>query len=229
MAEGKPTKFHEIREELSTVLTGRAPLLDTLLPPLLFVIASNWLDLLPALILSMLSSITFAVLRWREGRPLRYAMLGSLGTGLAAGAALLQGSLQGFLLPDLITNGVLAALAGISVVAGYPLVAWTSHLARGWPLEWYRHKQVAPAYREVTWAWLAFFLLRAGLGWLLYRGGETAWLILLNTLLGWPTTVVLLIASYLYGTWRLRALEGPSVEEFKQGKEPPWESQLRGF
>jgi hypothetical protein len=38
-----------------------------------------------------------------------------------------------------------------------------------------------------------------------------------------------LIASYLYGTWRLRNLGGPSVEEFKSGAEPPWEGQQRGF
>jgi hypothetical protein len=38
-----------------------------------------------------------------------------------------------------------------------------------------------------------------------------------------------LIASYLYGTWRLGTLGGPSVEEFKPGAEPPWEGQQRGF
>ena len=41
--------------------------------------------------------------------------------------------------------------------------------------------------------------------------------------------VLLLIVSYLYGTWRLRSLGGPSVEEFKSGAEPPWEGQQRGF
>ena len=44
-----------------------------------------------------------------------------------------------------------------------------------------------------------------------------------------PATMILLIVSYLYGTWRLRNLGGPSVEEFKSGTEPPWEGQQRGF
>jgi len=39
----------------------------------------------------------------------------------------------------------------------------------------------------------------------------------------------LLVISYLYGTWRLRHLKGPSVEEFKAGAEPPWTGQRRGF
>jgi hypothetical protein len=47
--------------------------------------------------------------------------------------------------------------------------------------------------------------------------------------MGWPATILLLAVSYLYGTWRLRNLEGPSVEEFREETEPPWEGQQRGF
>jgi hypothetical protein len=48
-------------------------------------------------------------------------------------------------------------------------------------------------------------------------------------LLGWPFIIALLIVTYLYGLWRLSKLGGPSVEEFKAGKSPPWEGQKRGF
>jgi hypothetical protein len=51
----------------------------------------------------------------------------------------------------------------------------------------------------------------------------------LNILLGWPATILLLVVSYLYGTWRLQNLSGPSVEEFEQGAKPPWDGQRRGF
>jgi hypothetical protein len=30
--------------------------------------------------------------------------------------------------------------------------------------------------------------------------------------MGWPATIVLLVVSYLYGTWRLRNLSGPSTK-----------------
>jgi hypothetical protein len=46
---------------------------------------------------------------------------------------------------------------------------------------------------------------------------------------GWPGTVVLLILTYLYGTWRLARLGGPSVAEFHAGTPPPWTGQRRGF
>jgi UPF0716 family protein affecting phage T7 exclusion len=51
----------------------------------------------------------------------------------------------------------------------------------------------------------------------------------LNVITGWPATIGLLVASYIYGTWRLRTLGGPSVDEFRSGAEPPWQGQRRGF
>ncbi|OGO33262.1 MAG: hypothetical protein A2Z16_17630 [Chloroflexi bacterium RBG_16_54_18] len=47
--------------------------------------------------------------------------------------------------------------------------------------------------------------------------------------LGWPFIIVLLILSYLYGVRRLSRTGGPSVKEIKDGKDPLWEGQQRGF
>jgi hypothetical protein len=52
---------------------------------------------------------------------------------------------------------------------------------------------------------------------------------LVNFITGWLGTVTLLVLSYLYGTWRLQRLRGPSVQEFSQGAQPPWAGQRRGF
>jgi hypothetical protein len=40
---------------------------------------------------------------------------------------------------------------------------------------------------------------------------------------------MVLVASYIYGIWRLRQLGGPGVEEYKEDKKPPWKGQSRGF
>jgi len=37
------------------------------------------------------------------------------------------------------------------------------------------------------------------------------------------------VLTYLYGTWRLARLGGPSVLEYKEGAAPPWSGQQRGF
>ena len=117
----------------------------------------------------------------------------------------------------------------LSVILRRPMVAWTSHLARGWPLKWYWHPRVRPAYSEVTWLWAGFFAIRLLLQVALFRGAAPELLAVANVAMGWPTTSVLLVVSYLFGTWRLKNLNGPSVEEFKRGSEPPWTGQQRGF
>jgi hypothetical protein len=116
-----------------------------------------------------------------------------------------------------------------SVVARRPLVALTSYVTRRWPLQWYWHPRVRPAYAEVTLAWGVFFALRLLLQWSLFRDAAPGLLGVVQILTGWPATIVLLVLSYLYGTWRLRKLEGPSVEEFQADAPPPWTGQQRGF
>jgi hypothetical protein len=110
-----------------------------------------------------------------------------------------------------------------------PIVAWTSFIARRWPRDWYWHPKVLPAYNEVTIAWAVAFSVRLALEYWLYQEDAVNALGAARVVLGWPFTVVLLVASYLYGLWRLDRLAGPSVEEFKAGKAPPWEGQKRGF
>jgi hypothetical protein len=63
----------------------------------------------------------------------------------------------------------------------------------------------------------------------LFQGNAVDELALVNTLTGWPATIALLVVSYLYGTWRLARLGGPSVEEFRDGAPTPWQGQRRGF
>lgn len=109
------------------------------------------------------------------------------------------------------------------------MVAWTSYLARRWPWGWYWHPQVRPAYTEVTGFWALFILLRVILQLNLFQAAQAEQLASLNLLLGWPATLLLLIFSYLYGTWRLQRLDGPSVDEFLQDTEPPWKGQQSGF
>jgi hypothetical protein len=63
----------------------------------------------------------------------------------------------------------------------------------------------------------------------LFQEQAAGLLVVVQLLTGWPATILLLVISYLYVTWRLRTLGGPSVEEFRTGEEPPWEGQRRGF
>lgn len=221
-------KLTELSEELRLVLTGRGSLLDAILPGILFMALNALFNFTTAIWGSLALAGVFAIIRLVQRGSILYVGLGLAGAGLTALLSQANG-LEGYILPDVITGVLSIGTALVSVLMGRPLVAWTSHFIRRWPRAWYWHAQVRPAYTEVTLAWAVFFAARLALEVALTQSQNGLLLSLAKWLGGWPATILLLIASYLYGLWRLRQLRGPSVEEFQEQTPPPWQSQRRGF
>lgn len=226
--ENMPSKTRELLDELRSVTNG-VGLLDTILPPVLFLFLNGLAGFQAAMYGAIGTALVIAVLRLRRKQSLVYALAGTGSVALAIALALLLGRSEGYFLPGIVNGGITIALALVSLLIRKPMVAWTSFLARRWPLEWYWHTQVRPAYTEVTLIWTLFFVLRLWWQVALFQGQNTSQLALVNALTGWPATIVLLIVSYLYGTWRLATLKGPSVDEFKNDAPAPWQGQRRGF
>ncbi|MCB9111679.1 MAG: DUF3159 domain-containing protein [Anaerolineales bacterium] len=224
----KTSKARELLDEFRTV-AGNVGLLDTIIPPVLFLALNGWMSFQAAMVGSLGLAVLIAVLRLSRKQSLFYALAGMSSVGLAIALAYLLGRSEGYFLPDIVNSGLVIGLSVVSLTIHKPMVAWTSFLARRWPLDWYWHELVRPAYTEVTLAWIIFFALRLFWQVTLFRGNDIGQLALVNTLSGWPATIILLIVSYLYGTWRLANLGGPSVEEFRNHVPPPWQSQRRGF
>lgn len=224
------SKAAELWEELQSVFSGRGvKLLDALLPVVVFLAANTRLGIPWALVLSVGTSILFFLFRLYQKDNLYYALGGLGAVLLAALFAFVSNSAVGFFLPGLISSSLTVVTLLVSILVKRPLAALSSHLTRSWPLSWYWHPQVRPAYSEVTLFWALGFGARLGLEFWLFQQGAAGSLGLIRTVLGWPYTILLLILSYLYGLRRLGNLGGPSVEEFKSGKEQPWEGQKRGF
>ncbi|MGB4803458.1 MAG: DUF3159 domain-containing protein [Anaerolineae bacterium] len=223
-----PGKARELLDEFRTV-AGNVGLLDTILPSILFLLLNGLAGFNAAMIGALGMALLIAVLRLRRKQPLIYALAGMASVGLAITLAYLLGRSEGYFLPNIVNSVLMLALALVSLAIGKPMVAWTSYLARRWPLGWYWHARVRPAYAEVTLGWIAFFSLRLFWQVTLFQGRNVSQLALVNGLTGWPATIVLLIVSYLYGTWRLATLRGPSVEEFRNNIPAPWQGQRRGF
>ena len=224
------SRIKELQEEFKLVFSGRgARLLDSFLPLLVFLVANPLVGINYALWGSLAVAGLFAAYRLFQKESLVYSLGGLGGILLAAVFVNLSGSESGFFLPGLISGAITVVLCVVTVAINRPLVAWTSYIARRWPLGWYWHSQVLPAYNEVTIAWAVAFSIRLALEFWLFQQDAVNELGATRVILGWPFTVILLIATYLYGLWRLDRLAGPSVEEFKTGKEPPWEGQKRGF
>lgn len=226
MGEGK---LQELVDEFRTVVIGESNLADTVIPTVLFLIANGVFGLEYAMWASLVMALVITVMRLWRRQPLQYAIGGVASVLFAILLSRLLGRAEGYFLPA-IANGAIVFIVTLgSVIVRRPLVAWTSYLARRWPLEWYWHPRVRPAYSEVTLVWAVIFGLRLWWQILLFRAENPEVFAAFTTLGGWPTTVVLLVLSYLYGTWRLKQLAGPSVDELKAGTPPPWTGQQRGF
>ena len=222
-------KLRELVQEFQTVFAGRSNLADSVIPPIVFLIANPLLGFRYAVWGALLISLLVCLYRLVKRHPLRYA-LGGLGSVILAILAVrVLNREEAYSLPGLITGMLTAVICGASVVVRRPLVAWTSHIVRRWPLGWYWHPKVRPAYSEVTIAWAIFFAAKLAVQILLFQEAQASTLAVINVITGWPATTVLLALSYIYGLWRLGHLQGPSVAEFEAGVEPPWSGQRRGF
>lgn len=217
----------EIGQELKSVLSGKT--LDALLLPLAFALTNAFFGLITGALAALGLGLLLITIRLIRKQAWSYTLAGMALVGVAAGLSLLTKEAVNYFLPALITSSLLVLATLTSLILGKPLAAWASHLTRGWPLDWFWREDVRPAYNEVTWAWMVFFLLRLGLQLTLYLQGQVSTLAWTESLLGWPVTLIVLVSSYIYGIWRLRQLGGPGVDEFIAQTPPPWQGQTRGF
>jgi hypothetical protein len=222
-------KSRELLDEFRTVFGGRNSFLDAILPPILFLLVNGLAGFQAAMWSALALSVVIATARIVRKRPLTYALAGIGSVAVAIGVAWLLGKSEGFFLPGLISGSMTLLLTVVSLLIRRPMVAWTSFIARRWPLDWYWHPQVRPAYSETTFAWAFFFAARLLLQYSVFQSENVTLLAVTNFITGWPFTILLLIFTYLYGTWRLAKLRGPSVEEFKNNTPAPWQGQRRGF
>lgn len=219
----------ELRAELRGLVSGRVGIADGVIPPLLFVLVDRLQGTGVAAIAGVGSAIGITLWRLARGRPIRFAVAGLFGAGLAAALALRSGDAGDYFLPGIVSGFGTTALLLLSLLARRPGVAYMSWVTRGWPIDWYWHSRVRPAYTRTTLIWAVFFGGRTALQFWLYEADEIEWLATVRVGLGWPALLLLLIVTYILGRRWLVRLDGPSVEEFESGLAPPWRGQASGF
>jgi intracellular septation protein A len=217
----------EIIEELKTVLSGKT--LDTIVPPLVFIIINGTSGLGAGAISAVLVAMVLGIIRLLRREDWHYALIGFVIVLFASAFAYFAGNADNYVIPDIVSSVFLLSMALASLLVGLPMAAYVSHITRGWPLGWYWRKDVRPAYRDVTLFWAAYFLLRLIVQIVLFIQSDVNTFVVVEVFLGMPLTIVVLVASYVWGIHRLKVLGGPGVDEYKEGKDAPWRGQTRGF
>jgi hypothetical protein len=218
----------QIIDELRSLVSG-AGVADGILPPLVFVAVNAGFGLQPAVLAAGGVAAAIVLVRLATGRPLKYALSGVVGTGIAVALTARSGRAESYFLPGILSGAVTTAALLISIVLRRPLVAYASWATRGWPIDWFWHDRVRPAYTTVTWIWVVFFGARTAVQAALYTAGSVTALGVVRVATGWPGLLGLLVVTYLVGRSRLESLGGPSVDEFEAQKPPPWSVQPHGF
>lgn len=217
----------DVWDELRTLSKGKT--IDALIPPFIYVILNGFFTIQIGFAGAILTATLIGIYRFKNKTTLKYAFLGLLGVIFAASLALLSKNASNFYLPKLLTSIGLSITALVSLIVKKPMAAWLSHLSRGWEFNWYFRNDIRPAYSEVTFIWFLLFTLRGSLQYVLLIREDLTGLFIINTLLGTPLTVAVLMISYVYGIWRLKKLKGPSIDEFRVGTPKPWVGQTKGF
>ena len=220
-------KKEDVLEELHSIFLNKT--FDALLPPLIYAVSNSIFGLQTAVILAVTTALINFSRRIIKKENWKYSLAGLIGVIFASSFAYLSNNASNYFIPALTSSTLFLLASVITVLIGKPLAAWASHLSRGWPLEWFWRQDVKPAYREVTILWAVYFALRLTIQLRLFFSEAVLNLAWVNILLGWPAIIVVLTISYIYGIWRLNDLGGPGVDEFKEGKEPPWDGQKKGF
>lgn len=219
--------LEEIRSELLDL--SRKQLIDSVLAPVAFVTGNAFGGVAAGAIAAAAVLVVTIGYRVARRQTLRYAFGGTVGSAIAIAWALRSGEATDYFLPAIFGAGATSALFFVSVLVRRPALGFVSSAIRGWPIGWFWHPSVRPAYSETTLAWAVFLGGRAWLQYGFVEKGEIAALTIVKLGTGWPATIAMLIGVYVYGRWRLEQLEGPSTEEFSAGSPPPWQGQDHGF
>lgn len=207
-----PSGDYSVRD----LLADPKVVVDMVLPTLIFVGVTAGVSIMAGAGAAVLWCGLVIAYRLRRRQRLTHAVSGLGAVVVGVVVALLTDGAEGFFLPGIIGNIAFGAVCLISVVGRRPAVAYTSAALYRWPLKWYFHPRVRPAYSETTIVWGVYYLAKGFWQYRLVQQEDLAALTTVRLVLGWPGLAGLLAATYAFITWRLRTLDAPDVDEFRE-------------
>ena len=197
-ADVEVTVEEVIRRRISDALGGWYGSLETALPTVAFVV--TWLvveDVRTAVVAAAALLVVLAVVRQLVGGSWRSLGSAVVATALAAFFALRSGQAQDAFLPGIITSGLYAVGALVSIVTRWPLVGFIVAIGdpdyAEQPTAWRRDRGLVTVCSRLTWVLVALFVVRVAVMLPLFLAGEVAWLGVTKIALGWPAYLLAVV------------------------------------
>lgn len=196
-----PLRLSDTR--LAAFVGGWRGAVDGALPPLVFVAtnaavgmnrppdeALRWAVLAAAGV-----ALSLVVVRLARRETLKQAVRGLVGLAVATAFAAASGEARDFFRPGIWVDAFWAGAFAVSAVSGRPLVgvvhAWLFRTGTAWRQE----RRLRRVFAALTLGWAGVYALRAGVGAVLYRADEAGLLALGKIALGWPLTILGVLAT----------------------------------
>ena len=195
----------QVRAVLDAV-GGTRGVLDGGLPPLVFAVvnatgtasdsggdALHW-----AITAALATGGAIVVLRRARHEPIKQALGGLAGLGLAASFAAISGQARDFFLPGMLVDAAYALAFAVSVLIGRPVVGSVYALLSRRALSWRQEDGLRRVFAIATLGWALVFAVRAGVQIALYSNDYPGLLAVSKLTLGWPLTVVAVVLTLAY-------------------------------
>lgn len=187
-------------------LGGRRGLVDGALPPLVFVAVNALVGLVAgpaaaaqplwwALAAAAGTAVVLIGLRVVQGQAANAALRGLAGLAVAAAVAAWTGQARDFFLPGIYVDAAYAVAFAASAVLGRPLVAYLYVALFRRHRDWRTDPRLRRLFTAATVGWTVIYALRVAATTYLYRADAPEFLALTKLLLGWPLTVLGVMAT----------------------------------
>jgi len=151
-----------------------------------------------AVILALILSGIFSVVRLVTRETLQHAISGFIGIGICALLARHTGKAQDFYLPGLWTNVGYAVAYTVSNLLGWPVLGLMLGPILGENLAWRKVPARKRAYIQSGWIWVALFVSRLIVQYPLYKADNLTALGTARLIMGYP---LFILAGWL--TWQI--------------------------
>lgn len=179
------------KEKILAAVGGKRGLLDSGLPPLIFLVAFNLTkDVQRAALFAIGLPVLVAFYRLVKRQQIQHAISGVIGVAVCAWLANRSGAAEDFYLPGLLTNIVYGIAYLISILVRFPVIGLIVGPLIGENFAWRKDPARRSVYVKATWVWVALFALRLIVQYPLYLSENLNALGTARFIMGYPLFIL---------------------------------------